>query len=43
MGKYIAKRVVISLVTLFVLMTAVFILVRLMPGGPAYSPAKETA
>ena len=43
MGKYIAKRVVISLVTLFVLMTAVFILVRLMPGGPFVDPKMTPA
>ena len=34
MGRYIAKRILISLATLFVLVTVVFILVRLMPGDP---------
>lgn len=34
MGKYIAKRIGISMVTIFVLVSAVFFLVRLMPGGP---------
>lgn len=43
MGKYIAKRVVISVITLFVLMTAVFILVRLMPGGPFVDPKMTPA
>jgi len=33
-GRYIAKRILISLATLFVLVTVVFILVRLMPGDP---------
>lgn len=43
MGKYIAKRMVISIITLFVLMTAVFILVRLMPGGPFVDPKMTPA
>src|SRR5690348_9287308 len=34
MGKYILKRIGISMITIFVLVTAVFFLVRLMPGGP---------
>lgn len=34
MGKYILKRLVISLITILVLITVVFILVRLMPGDP---------
>ena len=34
MAKYIFKRVLISLATLLVLITAVFFLVRLMPGDP---------
>lgn len=34
MGKYIVKRIGISMVTIFVLVSAVFFLVRLMPGGP---------
>lgn len=34
MTKYILKRLVISLVTVWVLITAVFCLVRLMPGDP---------
>ena len=34
MAKYIVKRLLISLATLLVLITAVFFLVRLMPGDP---------
>lgn len=34
MKKYIFKRIMISLLTVFVLVTVVFILVRLMPGDP---------
>lgn len=34
MGKYIFKRLGISLITILVLVTVVFILVRLMPGDP---------
>lgn len=34
MGKYILKRLGISLITILVLITVVFILVRLMPGDP---------
>lgn len=34
MAKYILKRIAISLATLLVLITAVFFLVRLMPGDP---------
>jgi ABC-type dipeptide/oligopeptide/nickel transport systems, permease components len=34
MGKYILKRIGISIITIFVLITVVFFLVRLMPGGP---------
>lgn len=34
MTKYIFKRILVSLVTVFVLVTIVFILVRLMPGDP---------
>ena len=34
MAKYILKRIVITLATLLVLITAVFFLVRLMPGDP---------
>lgn len=34
MAKYILKRVLISIVTLWVLVTVVFILVRCMPGDP---------
>ncbi|WMJ88176.1 ABC transporter permease [Anaerocolumna sp. MB42-C2] len=34
MGKYIIKRIGISLITIFVLVSAVFFLIRLMPGGP---------
>lgn len=41
MGRYIAKRILISLATLFVLVTVVFALVRLMPGDP-FSSEKIT-
>ena len=34
MAKYIAKRVLLAIVTLFVLTSVVFVLVRLMPGDP---------
>lgn len=34
MAKYIIKRIVISILTVFVLITAVWILVRLLPGDP---------
>ncbi len=34
MGKYILKRLGISLVTIWILITVVFILVRMMPGDP---------
>lgn len=38
MGKYVVKRVGISLLTVLVLVTVVFILVRLMPGDPFSDP-----
>lgn len=38
MAKYIAKRIVISLITVWVLITVVFILVRLLPGDPFNDP-----
>lgn len=38
MTKYILKRVCISLVTIFVLVSVVFFLARLMPGGPFNDP-----
>lgn len=38
MKQFIIKRVIISLITLLVLITAVFLLVRLMPGGPFVDP-----
>lgn len=41
MGKYIAKRIGISIVTLWVLITVVFVLVRLMPGDP-FTSSKMT-
>lgn len=41
MGKYIIKRLGISLATILVLVTVVFILVRLMPGDP-FSSEKMT-
>lgn len=44
MTKYILKRVAISLVTIFVLVSVVFFLARLMPGGPFNDPKlSETA
>ncbi|HPE89443.1 MAG TPA: ABC transporter permease [Spirochaetales bacterium] len=41
MGRYILKRILISLATLLVLVTVVFALVRLMPGDP-FSSEKMT-
>ena len=41
MAKYIAKRVLLAIVTLFVLTSVVFVLVRLMPGDP-FSSDKMT-
>lgn len=41
MGKYILKRIALSIATLFVLVTIVFVLVRLMPGDP-FSSDKMT-
>jgi ABC-type dipeptide/oligopeptide/nickel transport systems, permease components len=41
MLKYLCKRIVISIATVFVLVTVVFFLVRLMPGGP-FVDAKMT-
>ena len=41
MAKYIAKRVVAALLTLWALVTIVFVLVRLMPGDP-FTSAKLT-
>ncbi len=38
MLKYIVKRVIAAILTLFVLVTVVFFLVRLMPGDPFTSP-----
>lgn len=44
MTKYILKRVAISIVTIFVLVSVVFFLARLMPGGPFNDPKlSETA
>ena len=41
MAKYIAKRVVAAVLTLWALVTIVFFLVRLMPGDP-FTSAKLT-
>lgn len=41
LGRYILKRFIISLVTILILTTAVFILIRLMPGDP-FSSEKMT-
>lgn len=38
MGKYVVKRIFISLLTVLVLVTVVFLLVRLMPGDPFNDP-----
>ncbi|HZW97756.1 MAG TPA: ABC transporter permease [Bacillota bacterium] len=38
MGKYVVKRILISLLTVLVLVTVVFLLVRLMPGDPFNDP-----
>ena len=38
MKKFILKRLAISVATLLVLITVVFLLVRLMPGGPFMDP-----
>ena len=35
MGKYILRRVLISLLTIFIVSVLVFALVRLLPGDPA--------
>ena len=34
MVKYLMKRILMSLLTLFVLITVTFVMVRLVPGGP---------
>ncbi len=41
MSKYILKRIITSLITIWLLATVVFILVRLMPGDP-FSSEKLT-
>ena len=41
MAKYVAKRIVAALLTLWALVTIVFFLVRLMPGDP-FTSAKLT-
>ena len=38
MRKYIVKRVIAAILTMWVLITAVFFLVRLMPGDPFQNP-----
>ena len=44
MTKYVLKRIGISIVTVFVLVSVVFFLARLMPGGPFNDPKlSETA
>lgn len=42
MAKYIAKRVALAIVTLLVLTSVVFVLVRLMPGDPFSSDKMNT-
>ena len=41
MAKYIIKRVIAAILTIWVLITIVFFLVRLMPGDP-FTSAKLT-
>lgn len=43
MAKYILKRVAISVVTVFVLVTVVFFLARMIPGGPFNDPKMSAA
>ena len=38
MRKYVVKRVIAAVLTMWVLITAVFFLVRLMPGDPFQNP-----
>ena len=38
MKRYIIKRIIISIATIFVLITATFFMVKLIPGNPFYSP-----
>lgn len=38
MRKYILKRIIMSVITVLILITVVFFLVRLMPGGPFTNP-----
>ncbi|MBA4698006.1 MAG: ABC transporter permease [Ruminococcus sp.] len=38
MKKYILKRIIMSVITVLILITVVFFLVRLMPGGPFTNP-----
>ena len=38
MRNYIIKRLIISLCTIFILVTAIFLLIRLMPGDPFVGP-----
>ncbi len=37
MGKFILKRILLSFVVLFIVLTVVFILMRLVPGNPIYA------
>ena len=42
MAKYIGERILISIVTIWVVVTLTFFLIRLMPGGP-FDAEKVTA
>ncbi len=38
MAKYILKRIIIALITIWIVITAVFVMVRLLPGDPFMDP-----
>lgn len=41
MGRYILKRVIMMLITLFIVITAVFFIIRMVPGDPLASMARN--
>ena len=41
MGKFILKRILLSFVVLFIVLTVVFILMRLVPGNPIYTLTED--
>ena len=41
MGKFILKRILLSFVVLFIVLTVVFILMRLVPGNPIYALTQD--